>query len=134
MTNNPQKETFTYTYSAKQQEEIDKIRKKYETPKENKLEQLRRLDASVTKKASIHSMLVAIIGALIMGTGMSLIMTNLNIILGLSKRIAIILGIGIGIFGIILICCAYPIFTHTLAKEREHIAPEILKLIDEMMN
>lgn len=44
------KERFQYTYSAKQQEEIKRIRSKYAAPEENKMEQLRRLDRSVTQK------------------------------------------------------------------------------------
>lgn len=131
--NNKEKEIFTYTYSAKQQEEISKIRKKYEAPTEDKMEQLRRLDANVTKKATSRSLTVGIIGALIMGLGMSLTMTDLNVILGLSKVLGMILGIGIGVIGIALVCFAYPVFNRTLAKERERIAPEILKLTEELM-
>lgn len=131
--NNSEKEIFTYTYSAKQQEEISKIRKKYEAPEEDKMEQLRRMDASVTKKATSRSLTAGIIGALVMGLGMSLTMTDLNEILGLSKVLGMILGIGIGVIGIVLVCCAYPIFNRTLAKERERIAPEILKLTEELM-
>lgn len=71
------KETFNYTYSAAQQEEVEAIRKKYvaDTPTDeaNKMEQLRRLDASVTSKAMILSITVGIIGALIMGLGMVLL-------------------------------------------------------------
>ncbi len=133
MISNQEKETFTYTYSARQQEEIQKIRRKYEAPTEDKMELLRRLDAGVTKKASARSLTIGISGALIMGIGMSLTMTNLNVILGLSKMLGMVLGIGIGITGIILVGCAYPVFTHTLEKERERIAPEILRLIDELM-
>lgn len=33
----------------------------------------------------------------------------------------------------ILVCCAYPVYTHTLLKEREKIAPEIIRLTDELM-
>lgn len=41
---------FTYTYSAAEQEEVKKIRQKYLRPEENKMEQLRKLDESVTKR------------------------------------------------------------------------------------
>ena len=133
MTNNPQENAFTYTYSAKQQEEIRKIREKYEDSKENKIEQLRRLDASATNKATASSLTVGVIGILIMGTGMSLILTDLYAILGMTKMIGMILGIGVGLAGMGLASIAYPVYKQTLTKERERIAPEILRLADELM-
>ena len=62
------KESFNYTYSAKEQEEIKRIRKKYTAPaaEEDKMAQLRRLDASVYSKATTVALVVGIIGALIM--------------------------------------------------------------------
>jgi len=133
MTNNPQENTFTYTYSAKQQEEIRKIHEKYEDPKEDKIEQLRRLDASATNKAAASSLTVGIIGTLIFGAGMSLVLTDLYVVLGLTKMMSMILGIGVGLAGMILASIAYPVYKQTLTKERERIAPEILRLADELM-
>ena len=71
------RESFTYKYSAKQREEIYQIRKKYESPAEDKLERLRHLDSLTVKKASIHALTLGIIGVLVLGTGMSFTMTNL---------------------------------------------------------
>lgn len=79
---NKKSESFNYTYSAKQQEEIKAIRQKYMAPEENKMEQLRRLDVSVTRKATIRSMTAGIIGALIMGLGMSITMTDIGAVFG----------------------------------------------------
>lgn len=124
---------FNYTYSAKQQEEIKNIRKKYATPEEDKMEQLRKLDSSVTKKASTVSLIIGIVGALILGFGMSLTMSELQEIFGSYKDMAMMTGIIIGAFGIILVSLAYPIYNRTLKKERERIAPEILRLTDELM-
>ena len=76
MDNNEKKESFTYTYSAKEQEELKKIRQKYEPKEEDKMDQLRRMDASVTGKATVRALTVGIIGALIMGLGMSLVMSR----------------------------------------------------------
>ena len=83
---NNEKETFKFTYSAKEQEEIKAIRKKYSAPeeKEDKMEELRRLDASVTQKASAYALVAGIIGALILGFGMSLAMTELGEIIGIT--------------------------------------------------
>ena len=130
---NKEKDTFNYTYSAKEQEEIKAIRKKYAVQEqtEDKMAQLRRLDAGVYSKASTASLVVGIIGALIMGIGMSLVMTDIGEMLG--TVLAMIIGISIGIVDIVLVCLAYPIYNRTLKKEREKIAPEIIRLTDELM-
>ena len=130
---NKEKETFNYTYSAKEQEEIKAIRKKYAVPEEteDKMAQLRRLDAGVYSKATTAALVVGIIGALIMGIGMSLVMTEIGAFLGTA--LAMVVDIGLGVIGIILVCLAYPLYNRTLKKEREKIAPEILRLTDELM-
>ena len=132
---NKEKETFNYTYSAKEQEEIKAIRKKYKTPDEteNKMEQLRRLDSTVTKKATTVSLVFGVIGAIVMGAGMSLTMTDVGKIIGLLDGVAMLVGILIGIVGILLVCLAYPIYNHIVKKEREKIAPEIIRLTDELL-
>lgn len=132
---NKEKETFHYTYSAKEQEEIKRIRKKYAAPeeKEDKMAQLRRLDAGVYSKATAASLILGIIGALILGFGMSLMMSEFGEILGSHQELVFPIGITTGIVGIVLVCCAYTIYNRTLKKEREKIAPEILRLTDELM-
>lgn len=124
------KETFKFTYSAGQQEEIELIRKKYLPKEENKMEQLRALDASVNKKATMLSIIVGVVGTMLMGVGMSLTMSDFGKILGDFGFAA---GIVIGIAGIGILACAYPLYHHTLKKEREKIAPEIIRLTDELM-
>ena len=128
-----QKESFSFTYSAKEQEELKRIRQKYQPPEEDKMERLRRLDASVTKKATAVSITIGIIGALVMGTGMSLIMTNLGEMIGLYGTMKMLISIFIGIIGIFLIGYAYPVYNNIIRKERERIAPEIIRLTDELM-
>lgn len=132
---NREKETFHYTYSAKQQEEIKAIRKKYSAPeeREDKMTQLRRLDARVTQKATAVSLAVGIIGALVLGVGMSLSMSEFSKILGAYEEMALLLGIVIGIVGIVMVCLAYPLYHHMVKRERERIAPEIIRLADELM-
>lgn len=122
---------FQYTYSAKEQNEINEIRKKYLPKEEDKMEQLRRLDAGVYRKGSVTSLVVGIIGALIMGTGMSLAMTDLGAKLGISN--AMIPGIVIGVIGIALVSAAYPVYIAVTKHERERIAPEILRLSEELL-
>ena len=127
------KESFNYTYSAKEQEEIKSIRNKYTSHEkaEDKMTQLRRLDATVTQKATTVSLVFGIIGALIMGMGMSLVMTDIGEVLGTVA--ATVLGVSVGVVGVILVCLAYPLYNRTLKKEREKIAPEVLRLTDELM-
>lgn len=130
---NENNETFRYTYSAERQEEIRKIRDRYLPPREDKMEQLRRLDAGVTKKATIVSLIVGVGGTLLLGLGMSLAMTDMGGLLRLSQSAGMVLGILIGIAGIIILALAYPVYMRTVKKEREKIAPEILRLSEELM-
>lgn len=124
------KETFKLTYSAQQQEEIRAIREKYMPPEESTMEQLRALDAAVNRKAAMVSIIVGVIGAIIMGFGMSLVMSDLGDLFG---RLALPAGIVIGVIGIVILALAYPLYSRTLKKEREKAAPEILRLTDELM-
>ena len=123
--------TFEYTYSAQQQKEVEAIRQKYLPKEEDKLEQLRKLHAVPTHKAQAASIAIGVIGALILGTGMSLCMTDLGAALGAVA--AMVLGIAVGLAGIILVAFAYPIYNKTLQKERKKIAAEVLKLTEELM-
>ena len=70
MNDKEEKEIFNYTYSAKEQDEIRNIRKKYMPAEEDKMEQLRRLDSEVYRKPMILSLTVGIIGTLTLGVGM----------------------------------------------------------------
>ena len=125
------KEGFHFTYSAAQQQEVEDIRKKYLPKEEDKMEQLRKLHGIPTQKAQAASLAVGIIGALIMGTGMSLAMTEIGAALG---SLAMVIGIIVGIVGMILVALAYPLYNRVLKKQREKIAPEILRLSDELLN
>ena len=124
------KEGFHFTYSATQQQEVENIRKKYLPKEEDKMEQLRKLHAIPTQKAQAASLAVGIIGALIMGTGMSLAMTEIGAALG---SLSMVIGIVIGIVGMVLVALAYPLYNRVLKKQREKIAPEILRLSDELL-
>lgn len=122
--------SFSYTYSADQQKEIEQIRKKYLPKEEDKMEQLRKLHNSASQKAQAASIAIGVIGALILGTGMSLCMTDLGASLG---HLALVLGILVGLAGMVLVALAYPVYNRILTRERQRIAPEILRLTDELM-
>ena len=124
------KDQFNFTYSAQQQKEIEAIRKKYLPREAGKMEQLRKLHAVPTRKAQSAALTVGIIGALIMGTGMSIAMTEIGEILG---SLAMVIGIAVGLVGMVLVMLAYPIYNRVLEKQREKIAPEILRLSDELL-
>ena len=122
--------SFEYTYSAQRQQEVEAIRQKYLPKEEDKMEQLRKLHSIPTQKAQSASIAVGVIGALILGTGMSLCMTELGAALG---SYAMIFGIIIGLVGMVMVAAAYPLFNRVLHKEREEIAPQILQLTDELL-
>ena len=124
------KEGFQFTYSAAQQQEVENIRKKYLPREEDKLELLRRLHGIPTQKAQAAALAVGIIGTLVMGVGMSLAMTEIGAALG---NLSMVLGILIGIVGMVLVALAYPLYNRVLKKQREKLAPEILRLADELL-
>lgn len=127
------KETFQYTYSAQEQTEVENIRNKYLPREESKMEQLRRLDRSVSQKAQAWAIALGVIGALILGSGMSLAMTEMGEHFGLSIQVAMLIGIPIGLLGMALVALAYPVYNRIVKKQRQRIAPEILRLTDELM-
>lgn len=129
--NNDQQE-FMYTYKAKDQREIDRIRQKYTVnPKDAKLQRLHNLDASVHSRASAASIAVGTIGSLIMGAGMSMVMTELGTALGLGSFAAPI-GIAVGVIGLAIAIGAYPLYRLVSERRKQKIAPEILALLDEL--
>ena len=101
----------------------------YRMQEENEMDRLRKMDAKVTQKATIMSLVLGMVGALVMGMGMSLVMTDLGATVGISSSA----GIMIGMVGMILVALAYPVYDKVQRKEREKIAPEILKLTEELM-
>ena len=117
--------SFNYTYSASQQAEINEIRRKYlpEKPKEeDKLEKLRRLDKSAEQKGTIASMIIGIVFTLIFGLGICCVLEW-----GLFA-----VGIVLGIVGMAGIIAAYPVYKKVTEIQRAKIAPEILRLTDEL--
>lgn len=119
--------SFDYTYSAPEQEEVKKIRDKYLSPdeKETKMDRLRRLDASVTKKGTVWSLVLGILSTLVMGGGMSMCMVWSDTLL--------IPGIVIGVAGMAGAALAYPLYCRLVSKERRRLAPEILQLTEELL-
>lgn len=123
-------QSFEYTYSSARQQEIQAIRKQYLPKEEDKMEKLRHLHSIPTRKAQAASIAVGVIGTLVLGTGMSLCMTELGAALG---QLDMVVGILVGILGLAMVAAAYPLFRSVLRKERKRIAPEILRLSEELL-
>lgn len=118
-------ETFTYSYSAAQQAEIKKIREKYTSRKENKMDTLRRLDKSASRLGMIAALTVGIISTLVMGIGMCCVMV--------WAESMFIPGIIVGVIGMAGAASAYPLYSCITKKRREKLAPDIMRLTDELM-
>lgn len=133
MENKNENLSFRFVYSAEEQDELRKIRQKYLSQEEDRMNLIRKLDNSVTQKATMFSIIIGVIGALVMGSGMSLIMTDLGTWLGFNSVLGLILGIILGFIGMVFVALAYPVYSKVLRTEREKIAPQILKLTEELM-
>ena len=116
--------TFEYTYSAKQQEEIEAIKKKYMPIKEDKMETLRRLDKNAEKPGTMAGIIVGIIGTMLLGVGMCCTMVWADT--------AFILGIVVGVIGIAILSTGYPLYKKITKKQREKLAGQILALSEEL--
>ena len=125
--------SFKYTYSASEQDEIRKIRQKYQPQEEDKMTTLRKMDEKVTQKAMTVSLVTGILGALVMGTGISLVLADFGSFFGMNEIVSLTVGIIVGVIGIVPVALAYPIYNKVMKKEREKIAPEILRLTEELM-
>ena len=123
---NENSNNFNYTYSSAEQEEIKRIREKYSLSlqKDDKMERLRRLDESVERPGTIISLIIGIVSCLVLGVGMCCTMVWTDFF---------VLGVIVGIIGIAGIIMAYPVYVRITKKQREKLAPEILRLSEELM-
>ena len=119
-----EKEFFEYTYSAPHRSEVQKIREKYLPKEVTKLDQLRALDAGVTRRGTAVSLVHGILYALVLGLGMSCCMVWAGSLF--------LPGIVIGCVGLAGVTATYPIYNYIVKQEREKIAPEILRLTEEL--
>lgn len=120
-----EKEVFEYTYSAPANNEVARIREKYLPKEMTKLDQLRALDAAVTKRGNAISIVHGILYSLVLGLGMSCCMV------WAGKWF--VPGILIGCIGLAGVAATYPIYNHVIKQEREKVAPEILRLSEELI-
>lgn len=116
--------TFSYNYSAKENQEVQEIRKKYLPQEESKLEELKRLDRCVQESGMMESLIVGITGALVFGLGMCLAMD----VIGNS----IVLGVLLGLVGAVGMFAAYPVYRKIFDKTKAKFTPRILELTAEL--
>lgn len=113
---------------------VQKIRTQYmeKDSSEKNLDLLRELDAEVKHPANVFGYIFGSISAIIMGSGMSLVMTDIGQQLGISNTMP--LGIVIGVVGMLMAIATYPIYKNILASRKEKYADRILELSERIMN
>jgi len=109
-----------------------KIRTQYVEKQPSELDALRKLDAKVKKPANIFAYTFGSIGAIVMGAGMSLVMTDIGAMIGLASTM--IPGIAIGVAGMAIALVNYPIYKAILGSRKKKYGAEILKLSEKIMN
>lgn len=110
----------------------EKIRTQYMKQEATDLDALRKLDAKVKRPANIFAYIFGSISAIIMGTGMSLVMTDIGEALKISAAMPV--GIAIGVAGLILALVNYPIFKGILNARQKKYADEIIKLSEKIVD
>jgi hypothetical protein len=116
---------FSYQYSAKQNREVEHIRRKYLPKEENKMETLRKLDSRVQMAGTIPSLCIGVVGALVFGLGMCFF---LDVFVGEVWLTALLM-----LLGTVIMIPAYPIRRRIARKTKAELTPEILRLSDEIM-
>ena len=116
-----------------QQFVAQKIRTQYMEKESTELDALRELDAKVKRPASVFAYVFGSISAIIMGAGMSLIMTDIAEIIGLAVD-PMLPGIVIGVVGMVMALLNYPMYKGILGSRKKKYGAEILKLSDKIMN
>jgi hypothetical protein len=111
---------------------VEKIRTQYMEKESTELDELRELDAKVKRPANVFAYAFGSISAIIMGSGMSLIMTDIGEKLGITDTM--LPGIIIGVAGMLMAIINYPIYKRVLGSRRKKYADKIIALSDKIMN
>ena len=115
-----------------QQFMAQKIRTQYMEKTPSELDTLRKLDAKVKRPASIFAYIYGSISAIIMGAGMSLVMTDIGAAIGITS--ALIPGIAIGAVGLGMALLTYPMYKGILNSRKKKYGAEIINLSDKIIN
>ena len=111
---------------------VQKIRTQYTEKQRTELDELKALDAKVKKPANVFAYTYGSLSAIVMGAGMSLVMTDIGVMIGLGA--AMVPGIVIGVVGMGLALTTYPIYKKMLAARRKKYAAKIIELSDKITN
>ena len=115
-----------------QQFMAQKIRAQYVEKTPSELDALRELDAKVKRPANVFAYTFGSISAVVMGAGMSLVMTDVGAAIGMTD--ALVPGIAIGVVGLGMALLTYPMYKGILASRKKKYGAEILKLSEKIMN
>lgn len=110
---------------------VQKIRTQYTEKQHTELDELKALDAKVKKPANVFAYVYGSVGAIVMGAGMSLVMTDIGAMIGLTA--AMVPGIAIGIVGVVMALTTYPIYKKILNNRKRKYASKILELSERVM-
>ena len=110
---------------------VEKIRTQYMEKEHTELDALRKLDAKVKKPANVFAYMFGCLGTIIMGSGMSLVMTDIGAKIGMTD--VMVPGILIGMIGLLMVLVDYPIYKKILGLRRKKYADEIISLSDKIM-
>ena len=110
---------------------VQKIRTQYTEKEHTELDTLKELDAKVKKPATVFGYTLGCISALVMGAGMSLVMTDIGESVGVAHPMAV--GIVVGVIGLLGAVVNYPIYKSILSGRRKKYSEEIIKLSDSIM-
>jgi len=115
-----------------QQFMVQKIRAQYMGENPSELDALRELDAKVKRPANVFAYTFGSVSAVVMGAGMSLVMTDIGAVVGITS--ALIPGIAVGVLGLGMTLLTYPIYKGILNSRKKKYSAEILSLSDKIMN
>ena len=111
---------------------VEKIRTKYVEKKDSSLDELRKLDRKVKAPAEVFAYIFGSISALIMGAGMSLVMTDVANMLGLGDMT--VLGIAVGVVGMVLAIVNYPIYKGILNSRKKKYSEQVIALSNKILS
>ena len=110
---------------------VQKIRTQYTEKQYTELDELKALDAKVRRPANIFAYIYGSVSAIVMGAGMSLVMTDIGAMIGMTG--VMVPGIAIGVVGMVMALSTYPIYKKILTSRKKKFAPQILKLSEKLM-
>lgn len=110
---------------------VEKIRTQYMEKENTELDELHELDAKVKRPANVFAYVFGSVSALIMGSGMSLVMTDIGESFGITD--AMIPGIIIGVIGMLMVIINYPIYKRILGLRRKKYADKVIALSNKIM-